>query len=236
MTTLPTAVALQGPTDRTLGRDDLAACLPVPVGHTLTVTRCRLDSEDLSGLDARGVHFMDCSLQATRWAKANLAESVWQGCKAGQADFRQVDLTDARFSQCDLNNTSWLRAKLAATRFEASKLTGAGFGGAETLGLVLVECLLVGADLRGLSFRKQRLEQLQMADADVSGCDFRDAVFKGGSLRNAHLKNAQFAGADVRSVDLGGLSLNDLVQSFKGAVISHDQAATLVEALGVRVG
>ena len=94
--------------------------------------------------------------------------------------------------------------------------------------------MLIGADLRGLSFRKQRLEQLDFSGADVSGCDFRDAVFDGGSLRDAHLKLARFEGADLREVDLGGLRLVD-ARLFKGATISHAQAAALVSELGIHV-
>ncbi|MDQ0086441.1 uncharacterized protein YjbI with pentapeptide repeats [Variovorax boronicumulans] len=85
-----------------------------------------------------------------------------------------------------------------------------------------------------MSFRKQKLEQLDFSEADLSGCDFREAVFEGGSLRNAHLKLARFEGADLREVDLGGLRLANAAQ-FKGATISHRQAASLVEELGLRV-
>ncbi len=59
-------------------------------------------------------------------------------------------------------------------------------------------------------------------------------MFDGGSLRNALLKNARFAGSDLRDADLGGLRLTDAVQ-FRGATISHAQAALLIEELGLRV-
>ena len=94
--------------------------------------------------------------------------------------------------------------------------------------------LLVGADLRKMSFRKQRLQQLDFSDAELSGCDFRDALFEGGSLRNAHLKLARFDGADLREVDLGGMKLLD-ARLFKGATISYHQAADLLGELGLRV-
>jgi len=74
-----------------------------------------------------------------------------------------------------------------------------------------------------------------MSDADLGGCDFRDAVFEGGSLRDANLKNARFDGADLRAVDLAGLRIANVAQFFKGAVISQDQAAALVSELGGRV-
>jgi uncharacterized protein YjbI with pentapeptide repeats len=53
-------------------------------------------------------------------------------------------------------------------------------------------------------------------------------------LRHAHLKLARFEGADLREVDLTGLRLAD-ARLFKGATLSHGQAAALVAELGIRV-
>ena len=85
-----------------------------------------------------------------------------------------------------------------------------------------------------MSFRKQHLQQLDFSDADLSGCDFREAVFSGGSLRNAHMKLTRFEGADLREVDLGGLRLLD-AKLFKGATISYKQASRLIAELGLSV-
>ena len=102
------------------------------------------------------------------------------------------------------------------------------------LGFEFQNTLLVSADLRGLSFRKRRLVDLDFSGADLSGCDFRNAVFDGGSLKDANVKGAQFEGADLRRVDLGGLEPGS-VASFKKATISFEQAAALAAALGLLV-
>ena len=75
----------------------------------------------------------------------------------------------------------------------------------------------------------------ELADADLAGCDFRDAVFNGGSLRNANLKGARFENADLREANLGGLKLSD-VKLFQGALISTRQAAEVLAEMGLRVG
>ena len=93
---------------------------------------------------------------------------------------------------------------------------------------------LISADLRRLSFRKQQLQELDFSDANLSGCDFREAVFIGGSLRDAHLTQARFDGADLREADIGGLKLED-ARLFRGATISHRQAAGLLRELGIAV-
>ncbi|WP_431798471.1 pentapeptide repeat-containing protein [Cupriavidus metallidurans] len=147
-----------------------------------------------------------CTFAGALLRKTNLAESKWMRSKAAGADFTMANATEARFCNCDLNNTQWDRARLAGTIFTETKLTGARFREAATLGLVFHSSLLVGSDLRGVSFRKQRLEQIDLSDADLAGCDFRDAVFEGGRLRGANLKQARFDGADLRLADIGGLN------------------------------
>jgi uncharacterized protein YjbI with pentapeptide repeats len=77
-----------------------------------------------------------------------------------------------------------------------------------------------------------QLQQLDFSEADLSGCDFRDAVFVGGSLRNAHLQLTRFEGADLREADIGGLKLVG-ARRFRGATLSLNQAAALQGELGI---
>ena len=63
----------------------------------------------------------------------------------------------------------------------------------------------------------RRLLQLDLFDADIAGCDFRDA----------HMKLACFEGTHLRDVRLGALKLLDAKLS-KGATICPRQAAELV--------
>ncbi len=88
--------------------------------------------------------------------------------------------------------------------------------------------------MRGISFRKCALQQLDFSDADLTGCDLRDTVFHGGSLRNATLKNVRFEGADLREADLGGIDLSAAAR-LAGAAISKTQAAALLAELRITV-
>ena len=69
-----------------------------------------------------------------------------------------------------------------------------------------------------------RLLKLDLFDADIAGCDFRDA----------HKKPARFKVAYLREERLGGLKRLD-AKLFKGATISHRQAAELVAEPGLNV-
>jgi len=117
---------------------------------------------------------MEASLYA-----AFLSQTTWLRCRGRQADFEAAELVETQFLNCDLNNTKCRRDRLSSAIFE--------------------DTLLIGVELRKMSFRKTQLQQLDFSEADMSGCDFSDAIFMGGSLRNAHLKLTRFALGRLRT-------------------------------------
>ena len=191
--------------------------------------------QDLSRLDLSHSRFERCLFGDTNLTAADLSNTHWQSCRAAQAVFRSATLEEAVFVNCDLNNTLWQRSKLAHALFEGCKLTGANFVDSSTLGLVFKDCVLRSAVLSGLSFYKTELHNLDFAEADLSYCDFRQAVFvEGGSLSLARVNNARFDQADLREARLHGLHLTD-AKLFKGAIISKSQAGMLLAGLGLHV-
>lgn len=65
---------------------------------------------------------------------------------------------------------------------------------------------------------------MDFSDAELSGCDFRDAVFEGGSLRNAQIRLTRFDGADLRGADITGLNVMDSKHFRKARFHSARQA------------
>lgn len=194
-----------------------------------------LSGQDLSRVSLAGSHFERCILTSADFTAANLINTRWVSCRAGEAIFRSAALTDAGFDRCDLNNTNWQRSKVAHVRFEGCKLTGANFGDVSALGLSFSDCLLNSAMLSGISFYKSELHKIDFSDADLTYCDFRKAVFvEGGSLSMARVNNARFDDADLREASLQGLRLVD-AKLFKGAIISRSQAGMLLAGLGLTV-
>jgi fluoroquinolone resistance protein len=218
-----------------LDRETLQALLDGRHGEPLQFEKCSFKDEDFASLDLTGSVFIDCQFDGASFKKSILAQTTWRKCRGAMASFDMADLTEALFDGGDYNNTSWVRARLASTTFNEVKLTGAKFGQAQTLGLTLRHSILVNADLRGISFRKQRLESLNMSGADLAGCDFSAAHFMGGSLRDANLRGASFRGADLRGIELGQVVVGDLQQHFAGCTLSAEQAATIIGGLGITV-
>jgi fluoroquinolone resistance protein len=190
----------------------------VPRGHgsaSIRFAGWNLTEADLNGLDFHGCEFVRC--------------------RVGHANLSSCNFTEARFLFCDFNNTKWRGTIVSSAFFQDCKLTGAQMAVANTLMSPAFErCLLINANLRGLSFRRGQLHGVDFQGADLRETDFRDAVLTGCSLREANVTNARFEGANLRGADLGSLQLAD-ASRFKGAIISKKQAGELLSGLGLKV-
>nr|WP_180202951.1 pentapeptide repeat-containing protein [Pseudomonas sp. SbOxS1]NYU02528.1 pentapeptide repeat-containing protein [Pseudomonas sp. SbOxS1] len=190
---------------------------------------------DLSRLDFSDCTFERCQIGHADFTAAQLENTLWVGCRGTLVNWSSARVTDSQFRSCDLNNSTWYCSTLSQVHFEGCKLTGANFSSASTLGLSFNDCLLVSSALTGISFYKSTLRNLDFSDADLSDCDFREAVFiEGGSLSHTRVNGAKFFNADLREVNLQGLHLKN-AQQFKGAIISKLQAAVLLAELGLRI-
>lgn len=90
---------------------------------------------------------------------------------------------------------------------------------------VLQDCALDGEDLSRLDLRGARFEH----------CTFAQTSFERSDLTQTTWQSCKAGQANFHLADLGGLTITALMQSFKGCVISADQAASLISALGVHV-
>jgi len=196
-------------------RYDVEAALRCRGSASMRFTGWNVTEADLNGLDFRGCEFVRC--------------------RAGHANFSSSNSTEVRFLFCDFNNSKWRGTIVSSAYFRDCKPTGAQLAVANTLMPPAFErCLLINANLRGLSFRRAQLDGVDFQGADLREADFRDAVLTGCSLREANVTNARFEGADLRGADLGSLRLAD-ASRFKGAVISKKQAGEFLSGLGLKV-
>ncbi|CAM3637621.1 pentapeptide repeat-containing protein [Paracidovorax anthurii] len=219
--------------DESFTRERLAQCLAEETAPLL-FERCRFEGVDMSHLTLAGCIFSECHLQDANLVACDLGASRWFHCDAARADFRSARADAAEFQACNLGNTRWQNAVIDDARFIESKLTGAHFGNVKGSGVVFNRSQLFAAHLRGMGFRKARIEEVNFAEADLSQCDFRQAVFVGGSLRDARVDNADFSLADLGATEISGLPLWNNPK-FRKARISLAQAAALAEEGGLVV-
>ena len=91
------------------------------------------------------------------------------------------------------------------------------------------------ASIAHKSLRKQRLVGVDFSEADLSGCDFTQAVFEDCRIENPIVSpETSFAGADLRGARLSNVRLD--IARATGAVISRSGASGfLYDAFGVLV-
>lgn len=222
----------------------------------------RITDADFTGMDLRGLfhdtkdpyEFTDCVFTEANLRGAQLPEASFTNCTLDEADLTgamleqarfiggsgarltavDADLADTRFEHVDLANTRWNGALLAGTTYTDSRLVGARFTEHRGVGYTFARCQMTMADLSGMSFRGEYLDHLILTEANLSGCDFTNAVFNGCRLTGAELRAATFTGADLRGADLGDLTPVAL-HALKGAHISVDQGNAILAAWGLRI-
>ncbi len=187
------------------------------------------------GRGSASMRFMGWNMTEAALNGLDLQGCEFVRCRAGHANFSSCNFAEARFLFCDFNNSKWRGTIVSSAFFQDCKLTGAQMAVANTLMSPAFErCLLINANLRGLSFRRAQLDGDDFHGADLREADFRDAVLMGCSLREANVTNARFEGADLRGADLGSLQLTD-ASRFKGVIISKKQAGEFLGGLGLKV-
>ncbi|SNS48259.1 Uncharacterized protein YjbI, contains pentapeptide repeats [Sphingomonas laterariae] len=216
--------------NRSLSRDDVAAL----VGSPQHVVDCELEALDLSGFDLTDWQFERCNLRRADFSKAISEGTHWRSCRGPFASFSGSQLDGAKFTSSDFNNADFRRSSLANATFHGCKLTGADLADARGMDIGFEESLLINAKLNGHVFRGRTLKRVDFSQADLRNCDFRSTIFEECQLRETLVAGARFAGADLRAADLGGLRLSD-ASTFRGAIISRDQAGQLLAEFGLQV-
>lgn len=209
--------------------DDLAR-----TSGAVVLRRCDLEELDMSDLSATAWRFERCNLSRSRVNGALLEDVSFLNCRASNASFVGATLRETTIDGGDFGNVQFRGASLSAVTFQNCKMTGADLTETRALDVVFRDTLLVLANLKKFSFRKARLDGVDLREADLTGCDFREAVFTGCSLHDAQITDCRFEDADLRGADIGGIKLTD-ARRFKGAAISKRQAGELLAQLGLTV-
>ena len=217
-----------------LGRVDLERL--VAAGRPLWLVGCDLEETDASRLNFDNWTFEHCTATNADFSSANLDGSCWLRTRGGGAQFIGTDLSDALFAACDLNNAKFISTVLTDASFERSRMIGTTIDRAKTMRLAFEKCLLGDARLFDISFAKQKLVGLDFLAAQLSNCDFSDAVFDSAcSFVDTEFKKCKFKGADLRRADLGMVTV-ELAKHIRGATISFEHTGHLAMSLGLDVG
>jgi uncharacterized protein YjbI with pentapeptide repeats len=113
-----------------------------------------------------GSTFEACDLTGMRITEVDLAEARFTGCTGGGAIFADCDLTDAVFDGCNFDAVRFASVVAAQGAWRNCKMLNATFVDVRGFGFEFVSCVLMYADLRGLSFRKLTLTELDLTESE----------------------------------------------------------------------
>lgn len=114
----------------------------------------------------------------------------------------RLDLTEAELSHCDLRGANFRGANLVGADFRESELAGSVFTDAD-----LTRSNCSGSDFRRSQFDGANLFRAVLDHCDLSGVSARQANLGGCQLRDANLTDADLTGADLSQADLSGAVL-----------------------------
>jgi uncharacterized protein YjbI with pentapeptide repeats len=141
----------------------------------------------LESVDAKGMHFFECTLNQTRageksdfsgvkfvggsgsgliFVGAILSRARFENMLMEGADFTEANLSQASFKQCDMKNATLSKADLSDTK-------------------------LVGTNLFQANFSKATLTRTDLALSNLYGAEFYQAILQDSNFKGANLKQTK---------------------------------------------
>ncbi len=154
---------------------------------------CRID---LEGADLRGSRVRAAALQRWRLKDAFLDDLDLDGSDDVLHALRALWGGTAAWAAH--------RAQSSPVMLWEADLRGVALPGADLSGLVLVEALLDGADLRHTTATDLALNDASLRGANLSGSSWRRARLRRASLAGADLRGASWADIDGEGLDVSG--------------------------------
>jgi uncharacterized protein YjbI with pentapeptide repeats len=129
---------------------------------------------DCSAVPAPGVDWSRCFLEESNFTDGDLTNAVLVDTRFQRADlsrtlFDGADIRDAKFVDADLVGASFIGANLRKADMTKANLEGANLSQAN-----LRRTRLFRANLRGANFTGARLDQTDLHNADLSGATWTD--------------------------------------------------------------
>ncbi len=162
--------------------------------------RIRMRRADLGNADLTGADLRHALLVGARMQRATLAAADLSRARLGGIDLSDAACQGACLAEADIEFGILANADLRTVDLHDADLSGAVLDGAD-----LSRAKLRGANLRGVSFRKTRLDGADLSNARMGGAFFIGTSLKGANLAGAYLRVAQFDRADLSGADLRGV-------------------------------
>jgi uncharacterized protein YjbI with pentapeptide repeats len=177
----------------------------------------RIESS-IGKMNAKNVQFSEVHIKGVNFEESHLPFSSW---------------ADVIFEKCDLSNVKLNGGRFNRVEFRECKLVGADFEEAVMRDVQFIDCpapysLFSLTELMDVRFTNCLLKEANFIEATLDNLQFgnstiQEVQFSGTSLKSVDLSECQFTYFHVKEEDL------------RGAIISPEQAAALIEVFGLEV-
>ncbi len=188
-----------------------------------------LSSASMRGTDLRNAEMEGAAMVLSDLSGADLrcgalAGATMLGAVLASADLTKASLSGATFTEAVVDGTILTRADLTETRFigvlfAGAQLSGARFQGADLRNAEFVDAVFHHGELfaefdgapaeEGEPLRPVRLNNANLADADLRGVSLEGASLRGADLSSANLREANLVGVDLTGAKAIGANLID---------------------------
>lgn len=188
------------------------------------------------GADYDGVHFDQLSLDEPGAPGATFIECAFtgvsvQGGRLQQARLRDVLLRDVRLVATSLGESHWSDVAVAD-----SLAAGAELFGSQLRRVTFRRCKLDSVNVRGAALTEVTFRDCELSDVDFAGATLTRCAFPGSRLTRADFSRVTMDRTDLRDAELG-LIIDQ--NSLRGAIVSTAQlvqvAPVLAQTMGITV-
>jgi uncharacterized protein YjbI with pentapeptide repeats len=168
--------------------------------------------------NAKNVQFSEVYLKGVNFEELHLPFSSWG---------------DVIFEKCDLSNVKFNGARFNRVEFRECKLVGTDFDEAVMRDVHFIECPAPYSLFNLMELRDVRFEECLLKEANFIGTTL-DNVFFGKSI----IQEVQFSDTSLKNIDLSQCQFDFIhvkEDDLRGAIISPEQAVSLIEVFGLIV-
>lgn len=169
-------------------------------------------------IHAKHVRFSEIHVKNVVFEETHLPYSSWM---------------DVIFEKCDLSNVDFSGAKFIRVEFKDCKMRGANFDN-----VVMRDVSWMNCQAPYSRFSLTEMKDVRFDNCLLTGSNFLDASVDNLQLGATTIEDVQFTGTSLKNVDLSECQYTYIhVQEddLRGAIVSPEQAISLIEVFGVKV-
>ncbi|MFB9974287.1 pentapeptide repeat-containing protein [Allobacillus sp. SKP2-8] len=170
------------------------------------------------GIEAEHVRFQESYIKGVHFDAAKLPHSSW---------------VDVIFENCDLSNVKLTNTQMNRVEFRNCKLVGTDFDRADLRDVRMIDC-----QAPYTLFNLTNMQDVAFSDCLLKSANFIESEFFNVQFGSSTIDDVQFTGTSLKDVDLSNCELRQIhiqKEDIEGAIVSADQAISLIELFGVTV-